>query len=390
MRIIKKIIGLLYVVISLAIYGKNFVLDIIKTKKELTKYKEEKLNSTFDLEITNKLIDCIEEIRAKIKIPSIQLSLEMRNGGSFNYSSGSANVENSELVNLNSLYYLGSITKTYTYAVILKLEQDGLISLNDKVENYINISPVGKDVTIKHLLNHSSGLYDPLISKYPLFQTYYFGKKWSYDKIIKSIKKNKPYFEPGKGRMYSNTGYILLGMIAEIATGKSFFTLLKELFLNPFELKNTFYTYEEKVSNSLTTGYDKADYRIGKLGLVANVEKFPVILEKTSLTSGGLVANSQDVCEFLYKLFESDVLTQEYKRKMRLAFDTLGVCNYRMRSRQGFIIGYKNFSGYIDSEKVYIVALSNLSYIPENDQVVYEGLIEKILNILVSYDLMKN
>ena len=188
------------------------------------------LETSFKKDVTEDMIDAIEKIRIELDIPSIQLSIISKDFGKFNYVSGYANLENERLATLSTVYYLGSITKIYVQAMILKLEQANLISLDDSVSKYLNALSNNKDVKVKHLLDHSSGVYDPLLNKIHLFKHYFLGKRSSTEEILREVKKNKPYFAPGESRKYSNTGYVLLGLIVERITNKTFSTVLKEFF----------------------------------------------------------------------------------------------------------------------------------------------------------------
>ncbi|MCO7177104.1 serine hydrolase domain-containing protein [Sporolactobacillus kofuensis] len=347
------------------------------------------LVSTYENEITKEIYSTVDEFRKEFNVPSIQISLNTKDGY-INCSSGYADIEKNEKSSIENVYYLGSLTKIYMHAVMLKLVQDNILTLDDQISNYIDISDKIKNITIRNLINHSSGLFDPLMDNYSLFKTYFLGKKWTKERLIKEVTNKKEYFKPGNGRKYSNIGYILLGIVAEKATGKSFYSLLKELYLDPFNLRNTYYTYMEKFPNEkLVTGYDKDIYQLYNTELMANVEKFPVQLPFASLTAGGILGNSKDVCQFLYKLFESNVLEEKYKRMLRLNFYNCKVENVSYQHRSGFTVGYNNYCGYSKSKHLYFVILTNLSYLHDGNK-VYEVLVNKIFKILLKNKLIDN
>ncbi|WJQ83543.1 serine hydrolase domain-containing protein [Brevibacillus brevis] len=350
-----------------------------ETFQESTNETDSFIKSTLKKDVTNEIVDAVNQLRAEFDVPSIQVSLVLKENAEFHFISGYANLESKKRATLNTVYYLGSITKIYVQAIILKLVQDKLISLNDSASKDINISSDNKGVTIKHLLNHTSGLYDPLLNKFHLFKLYFLGKKSTPDELVNKVRKNKPYFAPGENRKYSNTGYVLLGLLAEKVTNKSFSNILKEFFLDNYNLTNTFYSAQDKLPHDLATGYDLDKYHLGKK---ANIDQFPLFLPTLSFTSGGIVSNASDVSRFLYNIFNTDVLDDQSKRKLRLFFSVKNESGVVLRTNIGHMCGYNHFSGYSHSKKVSIVVLTNLTY-TSSGICIPEKIAEKIIDIML-------
>lgn len=349
------------------IYVKGKIIDNKKIPLDSLQVSKNNPNDIF-METTfledglaEEIIDVVQQLRLELDVPSIQVSILSKDYGKFDYVSGYASLEEKKLATLNTVYYLGSITKIYMQAIILKLVQDNKISLDDSISKYLKELTNHKEVTIKHLLNHTSGLYDPLLNKVHLFKLYFLGKKSTTDEILKKVKEKKPFFTPDADRKYCNTGYVLLGLIAEKVTNKPFSSILKEYFLDEYELHETFYSAQDNIPNIIATGYDLDKYLLKK-GLKANIDRFPLFLPTLSFTSGGIVSNASNVSRFLFNIFNTNILDDKSKRKLRLFFSVKNISNVVLRINIGHMCGYNNFSGYSDSKKFSIVVLTNLTY----------------------------
>jgi D-alanyl-D-alanine carboxypeptidase len=145
---------------------------------------------------------------------------------------------------------IGSITKTFTGALILRLAADGTLSLDDTVEKWLPnlVTGNGNDgskISVRLLLNQRGGLRNPYLTK-PLLDMIsgpaWYPRRFDWyplEKVVQHGMELKPY-EPGERFLYSNVNYLLLGMIAEKATGKSFATLIRERIAQPLGLSGTY------------------------------------------------------------------------------------------------------------------------------------------------------
>jgi D-alanyl-D-alanine carboxypeptidase len=163
-------------------------------------------------------------------------------------------------VDQDTLYQMGSTSKSFTVAVILKLEAAGKLSIDDTLGKWLPEYPAWKDVTIRRLLNMTSGI--PNYS-----ETEWMSRAWANEPMRAfTLKELADAAYPSatnqlpvsKGYHYSNTNYVLAAMIAEKVSGKSFTDLVHELVIEPFGLTSTFYeasTYPERVIKRLSHGY---------------------------------------------------------------------------------------------------------------------------------------
>ena len=169
---------------------------------------------------------------------------------------GYADLKNKVVVTPDTKFRIGSVTKQFTAAAILKLQEDGLLSVSDKLSKYIPDFPRGDEVTIHHLLTHTSGIHS------------YTNKTEFIDKVTTSITpdsliaffKDDPYdFNPGERYQYNNSGYFLLGYIISKVSGKPYDTFLKVSFFKPLQMNNTGVHYAGIKLDTEAKGYEGGD-----------------------------------------------------------------------------------------------------------------------------------
>lgn len=166
--------------------------------------------------------------------------------------------ESAKILNdTNSIYQLGSITKTFTGAVILQLQNEGKLSVSDKLSKYLPDYPNGNQITLNDLFAHTSGIYD---YKNFLYQQdgpdkLDFTRPVAKERIM-SLFSSKPVTgKPGEDVHYTNSGYFLLGLVIEKLTGKPFETVVRERFITPLRLTQTGFDFINLQNPGKTTGY---------------------------------------------------------------------------------------------------------------------------------------
>lgn len=169
---------------------------------------------------------------------------------------GFANYEKSKKNNPSNFYSIGSMTKAFVTISILMLEERGLLNVNDTVHKYIPGFPNSHKITLHQLMNHSSGLYcflQDLSSPFWKIKDQYHAPEKLLDYIV-----GHPFdFEPGSQYKYSNSGFVLLGIIIEKVSGMTFGNFIKTNILEPLNMKHTIYDpYETKFRDKIAVGYD--------------------------------------------------------------------------------------------------------------------------------------
>ena len=167
---------------------------------------------------------------------------------------GFADLENDVPATAATVYRIGSVTKQFTSAAIMRLMEQGKLSLDDTLQKFFpNFPAQGNRVTVRHLLNHTSGIrsYTSL------------GPRWA--RVIRldlapdsmvALFANEPFdFKPGDAYRYNNSGYFLLGMIIEKLSGKTYAQYVKDEFFTPLGLESTIYCDQAPLIKRRAQGY---------------------------------------------------------------------------------------------------------------------------------------
>jgi len=224
-------------------------------------------------------------------------------------------------VSQDTLFHMGSTSKSFTAAVILKLEAAGKLSLDDTIARWLPQYPAWQDVTIRRLLNMTSGI--PTYSETEALSRLWVDEPQRYlsaEDLVRLVYPTGSNDLPATaGYNYSNTNYILAGMIAEKAGGKSFRDLVHELVIEPLGLHSTFYesgTYSEPVIRRLAHGYFEnpacTDYQPKDCGQSWNLPLMGRDVREMSSSwaqaAGGAIANARDVDRWMRAVFAGKVV----------------------------------------------------------------------------------
>lgn len=222
-------------------------------------------------------------------------------------ASGQAVVTPESAMSPRHVFRIGSITKPMVAVTVLKLVERGLVSLDDTVDRRLpGLVPNGNAITIEQLLSHSSGLADYLDS--PRFPADLTQRPMSPRELVGLGTSQPVMFPPGRGAHYSNTGYILLGMIIERVTHRSLSSNLRSAVFAPVGMKasslGTVGTATAPVARGYENGEDVSDLRLGwawAAGAVVSdardVSAFFTQLLSGRLVRRGLLTHMQDVGE---------------------------------------------------------------------------------------------
>jgi D-alanyl-D-alanine carboxypeptidase len=211
------------------------------------------------------------------------------------------------------LQRIGSVTKTYVAAVILTLVREGALGLDDAVSKWVENIPGGDGITVRELLRHTSGLFNYTDDKTFVSHAITKDGTWTPRQLVDVAIAHPPYFEPGKDWRYSNTNYVLLGMIAEAAGKAKIGALVRSRVLEPVGATATFFDGEEPVSGKLAVGLDT----LGR--------DMRVVGPSWAWAAGAMVAAPGDLVTWIEKLGSGAFYdaTQEAEVKQTVATDTL-------------------------------------------------------------------
>ncbi|UCC19756.1 MAG: serine hydrolase [Promethearchaeota archaeon] len=197
------------------------------------------MNDKFD-----QLHKIIVKLMRKFKVPGLAIDILHNDEIVYEKGFGARNLEENKPMTSDTLIGIGSISKSFTALLILKLREKGLLELEDSVSKHLEIEPFlsNPDITLAHLLSHSSGIpsvdaqWLPIAITYGDYQRIY--PMSSEDDYLYHISetKNEIFFKPGEKFFYNNDMFSLLGMIVEKLTRKSFSEVLSEDILTPLEM----------------------------------------------------------------------------------------------------------------------------------------------------------
>jgi len=223
-------------------------------------------------------------------------------------------------VRQDTLFHMGSTSKSFTAALILQLEAQGKLSLDDPLKKWLPQYPAWQDVTIRRLLNMTSGI--PNYSETETISRIWVNEPsrelTAAELIAAAYPSSTNHLPVNTGYHYSNTNYILAGMIAAKATGRSYRDLVHEMVIAPLGLNSTFYengTYPAAVIDRLAHGYFENpacnDYE-PNCKVPANLPMMgrDVRTMNTSWTqaAGGAIASARDVDRWMRAVFEGHVV----------------------------------------------------------------------------------
>jgi CubicO group peptidase (beta-lactamase class C family) len=206
---------------------------------------------------TAKKIDSV--IRAQYTINTFNGNVEVIRKGRVLYknSFGKADFQKNTTLNLNSVFYLGSMSKQFTAMCIMILKSRGLLQYDDNVKKYIAEFPF-QNITIRHLLTHSSGINDYINLDSAQWQKY----PKAMDKDISNILKERfdtLKFQPGSSFLYSNSNYAILVQIIEIISGMTYSQFISKNVFQPLKMQQSFIKTDKNVSKKAVVGYIKND-----------------------------------------------------------------------------------------------------------------------------------
>ena len=263
---------------------------------------------------------------------------------------------------------IGSVSKLFVGTVILRLVEDGVLSLDDPVSQYVPDIPSGETITLENLGYHTSGL--PSAIRNEKFQKAILSEPdrvWKQDEILSFAFQQEPHFKPGEQWRYSNTNTILLAMCAERATSQTFNQLLKKYISDPLELENTMLsvTAELPKPHLPSFRYAKPNNAIGYGKIWTNVTHLNA---SWSHAAGNIISTIEDLSKAGPALASGSLLKPE-THKLLFAWKETGEENYHY----GFCIEkWDSFVGHRGDVPGY------------QSSVCYEPRTEKTLCIVVN------
>jgi len=242
-------------------------------------------------------------------VPGMQLSVRDSKSGLWSGAEGYSDLASNVKMKPCQITRVGSTVKTFTAVSILLLQEDGKLDIEEKITDYLTSDQIrglknAEKSTIEQLMKHSSGIYNYIQSAQ--FQTASLNdleKVWQPDELLEYAREQNAYFEPGTDVLYSNTNFILLGMIIEKVTGKPFYEFFEDRIFDPLGMKSTRFAAEDPVPEGIVRGYVDfySNFNLINSTYYSGWDYFTA--------DGGLISNAYDLNIFLHALFNGQVLT---------------------------------------------------------------------------------
>ena len=243
------------------------------------------------------------------KFPGATLGVVLADGESFGLAVGHSDRGKKTPMRFYDRMLAGSTGKTFAAATAFQLVSEGKLSLDDKVEKYLGSEPWfdrlpnSHQITIRQLMNHTSGLvryefkkeFTDLLTADPM-------KVWTPEERLAYLFDEKPPFEAGKGWDYSDTNYIVLGMIIERVTRKPFYGEARRRLIRPLKLANTI-AQEGPVMKGVIQGYAGEGNPFGGKDAMIENGRF-VVNPQLEWTGGGWASTSLDLARWAKMYFE--------------------------------------------------------------------------------------
>jgi CubicO group peptidase (beta-lactamase class C family) len=272
---------------------------------------------------------------------------------------GLKNVSTHLINDTNTIFQIGSITKSFTAIVILKLQEEGKLSVYDKLNKFFPGFPKADKITIQNLLTHTSGIHnytdiigeeDSAIVCFPVTR----------EKILEAFENKGLLFKPGKKFVYSNSGYFLLGMIIERVTGKQYETVVREMIFDPLHMDQSGFDYKKVDDINKAQGY-----------IILNNDSLRInrtVDSTVYYSAGSMYSSVTDLYKWVQAIADHKLLNDSswqqaftpFKNKYGFGFflDSLYGKSYIRHS--GGLLGFTSDLIYYPKEDVTIILLNNV------------------------------
>lgn len=286
-------------------------------------------------------------------------------------TSGFSQLETQTPLTVEDRFQIGSITKTFVATVVLQLVEEGTLTLEDTLDEWLPSQvlekiPNAEQITISQLLNHTSGIVDYTL---PLFfqaqrNPGVFLQEWQPEELLNFIANQNPSFTPGESWEYSNTNVILLGLIVETVTQSNLAAEIRSRILEPLALNNTFFAEEEDIPGGVVDAYWDFDQD----GTFNNVSQANL---SWAWAAGAMVSNPTDMARFMAGLLTGKLLEPESLNEMLTVVKPINSNNY---DAYGLGIGVLEspIRQWYGHRGLTLAHRSNLFYSPTDDTLFIE------------------
>ena len=295
---------------------------------------------------------------------------------------GYADLENKLAVTPQTVFRIGSLTKQFTSAAVMQLVEQRKIRLDDDLTKYITFPTHGRQILIRHLLNHTLGIpsYTDIGPRFGAVSRLDLAP----DSLIAIVAHDSLMFEPGSHMYYNNTGYFMLGMVLERATGRKYGEYLEGTLFKPAGLSQTVYCDARRIIPHRAFGYDRS---------AAGLVNTDFLSMQLPFAAGSLCSTVGDLVSRAQQLGSGRVVSAASFREMTtpvalpsgrpmtygygLTSDTVG--GRRVISHGGGINGFTSYLLTLPQDSLVVAVLANTS--PAPSSAIADAIMRAVLDI---------
>src|ERR1051326_2836669 len=313
-------------------------------------------------ELRQKIDSIANDVLARTGVPSASVAIVKDKQIAYVQAYGDARLDPKTPAKPEMRYSIGSISKQFTATAILLLQEQGKLSLDDKVAKFVPDLTRANEVTIRQLLSHTSGYQDFWPQDYAMP---FVLQPTTSQKIMDRWAKIPLHFEPGTKRQYSNTNYVIAGVIIEKVPRMPLLQFLREKIFAPLQMKSVTDTDQQKLPDSDPTGYLR--YALGPL------RPAPKEGKGWLFAAGELAMTPQDLAKWDISIIDQKILKPESYRELAtevllrnglgthygLGVDVNSQAAHRVLSHGGEVSGFTAQNTVFPDERAAIVVLTN-------------------------------
>jgi len=344
--------------------------------------------------ITNKLQEIVDSKVGTNKLVGVSISIRIDGEERWSLQGGISQTD--QPVESDMKFGIGSITKPVVAATIMKLVDEGILSLEDSIGDWLDLnSPnVNNTVTIFQLLNHFTGIDGYMYTE--LWERAEANLETPIPQIELVDYIGSPSNEPGVTHEYSNSNYLLLGLIIEEATGKTVGEVMREKFWTPLNLTNIYFGANEVIPEPICTPWRDNN---GDGALEDIKDDFGAAFHSIFYCAADVFSTASDLSMWAEHLYGGNAISEDSKQKMMTSYFDYGhpiYIGYGLGARKniyagkvmwghtGGMRGYGTHMFYNLEKRVSIVSLNNQSR-SENGPVLRHELVEELLTVVFNY-----
>jgi len=274
---------------------------------------------------------------------------------------GFADLEWNVKLPVDASFEIGSVTKQFTAASILQLVEQGKLSLDDDVTKYLEYNTLGKKVTIRQLLSHTSGIKG--YTELPFFEKF-SQQKHSRDTLLRIVEKAGFDFDPGEALIYNNTAFFMLGLIIEKLSGISYEEYVQKNLFEKAGMTNSYYCSESKIIANRAHGYNILEEGLMRAGYLDHTWPYAAgslcstpgdLVKWNSALHHGKILSDKMYKEMLTPVSLNDGTITHYAKGITVTMDG----SKRLIEHGGGIDGFLSQNSYYPDDDVSIVVLVN-------------------------------